>query len=890
MDGFSNRNIQFRSQPVPRSSSLWFWLILIFGVCVFCLPNLLPAEEDGEADVPNVDSFQVESTQPIEKEGVLAEEDGEVDFPPINTVQEKSTQPIEKEGILAEEGGEADAPNVDLFQMEGIQPIGREGILTEEDREADSSYITSVHVEGNQRIETEAILAVITTRKGDRLDYDQLDRDLRDIYRMKYFKDVKIDIKDGLEGKAVSFIVSEKPSIGEVVFDGNSKKKDEDLKEEVGINLYSILDDNEISQSINRLKDYYREKGYFNAEIKADLEPLPNNEVRVKYQVVENDKVYITKIEFLGNNKFDDDDLKDVMKSSEKGFFSWITDSGFLNEKMLEYDVHMITTFYHNNGYINAKVGEPDITFNDKGITITLEIEEGEQYSVSNVSVAGDLIMSEDAFLAQVLIGREGVFNREVLRNDILALKDIYVDAGFAYAEVSPRTKQDNEKHFVDITYVISKGPKVRFERINVIGNTITRDKVIRRELKAIEGGNFSGGALRDGTENLKRLGFFEDVEMLTRKGSTDDTMVLDVKVKEQSTGSFSVGAGYSSENSIFATFQISQSNLFGRGQKLQASASLGGVSSNFNISFTEPWLFDTRLSGTFTLYRSKQEYDNYTIDNTNVDEYSKKSFGGRLGVGFPLDKIDEFTRGSLLYTYDDTDISNVPFDASYAWKDMEGRNKTISITASVFRDTRDEPWNTTKGSYNSLSFEFAGRFLGGDIEFNKLRATSGWFFPFWWDTVFLVRGNFGFIGDKGEAEKPQTPSEYLSYDGISVPVYQRFRIGGLNSVRGFEAGSISPYDEVFKEYTGGLSMMYYNFEFRFPLLKSQGITGLVFFDTGNVWENHAYDFGDLRQSVGGGIRWYSPMGPLRIEYGKNLDPEDWEDSGKWEFSIGGGF
>ena len=567
--------------------------------------------------------------------------------------------------------------------MEGTQPIEREGILAEEDREADSSYIASVQVEGNQRIEKEAILAVITTRKGDRLDYDQLDRDLRDIYRMKYFKDVKIDIKDGLEGKAVSFIVSEKPSIGEIVFDGNSKKKDEDLKEEVGINLYSILDDNEISQSINRLKDYYREKGYFNAEIKADLEPLPNNEVRVKYQVVENDKVYITKIEFLGNNKFDDDDLKDVMKSSEKGFFSWITDSGFLNEKMLEYDVHMITTFYHNHGYINAKVGEPDITFNDKGITITLEIEEGEQYSVNSVAVAGDLIMAEDAFLAQVFIGREGVFNREVLRNDILALKDIYVDAGFAYAEVTPRTKQDNEKHFVDITYVISKGPKVRFERINVIGNTITRDKVIRRELKAIEGGNFSGGALRDGTENLKRLGFFEDVEMLTRKGSTDDTMVLDVKVKEKSTGSFSVGAGYSSENSIFATFQISQSNLLGRGQKLQASASLGGVSSNFNISFTEPWLFETRLSGTFTIYRTKQEYDNYTIDNVNVDEYKKESLGGRLGLGFPLDKIDEFTRGSLLYTYDDTDISNVPWNASAAWKSMEGRNVTSSITAS---------------------------------------------------------------------------------------------------------------------------------------------------------------------------------------------------------------
>ena len=354
MDAFSNKTIQFRSQSVSRSSSLWFWLI--FGVCVFCLPNLLSAEEDGEADVPYIDSVPVESAQPIEKEGILAEEDGEADVPNVDLFPVESAQPIEREGILAEEDGEVDVPNVDLFQVEGAQPIEREGVLAEGDGEADVPYIDSVRVEGNQRIEKEAILAVIMTRKGDRLDYDQLDRDLRDIYRMKYFKDVKIDIKDGPEGKTVSFIVSEKPSIGEIVFDGNRKKKEEELKEEVGIDLYSILDDNEISQSINRLLDYYREKGYFNAEIKADAEPLPNNEVRVKYQIVENDKIYVTKIEFLGNNKFDDGDLKDVMKSSEKGLFSWITDSGFLNEKMLEYDVHMITTFYHNHGYMHLQM------------------------------------------------------------------------------------------------------------------------------------------------------------------------------------------------------------------------------------------------------------------------------------------------------------------------------------------------------------------------------------------------------------------------------------------------------------------------------------------------------------------------------------------------------
>ena len=252
-------------------------------------------------------------------------------------------------------------------------------LLWAEEKSEDMPVISSIRVEGNQRIEKEAILAVVMTRKGDPLDFDKLDRDLRDIYRMTYFMDVKIDIKDSPDGKVITFIVTEKPSIGEIVFKGNKKLRDDQLKEEVGIKLFSILDDNEIRQSINRLTEFYREKGYYHAGIEDNIEPLPNNEVQLVYEIVEHDKVYVTEIKFIGNNKYDDDDLKDIMKSSEKGFFSWITDSGFLNKKLLEYDAHMITGFYHNNGYINARVGSPDIILNeDGGLTITIEIEEGE--------------------------------------------------------------------------------------------------------------------------------------------------------------------------------------------------------------------------------------------------------------------------------------------------------------------------------------------------------------------------------------------------------------------------------------------------------------------------------------------------------------------------------
>ncbi|MFH1293061.1 MAG: outer membrane protein assembly factor BamA, partial [Pseudomonadota bacterium] len=417
----------------------------------------------------------------------------------------------------------------------------------------------------------------------------------------------------------------------------------------------------------------------------------------------------------------------------------------------------------------------------------------------------------------------------------------------------------------MDITYTISKRQKVRFARVNISGNTVTRDKVIRREIKVIEGDYFSAKSLRRSTGNIQRLGFFEDVQIQTKKGSTEDLMVLDVNVKERSTGQFSIGAGYSSEDSAFGVFQISQNNLFGRGQRLQASAKIGGISSAFDISFLEPWLFDKPISGGIDVYKRSREYDEYTRD----------SLGGALLFGFPL-PIDEFIRGTVKYGYDDTDISEVPEDAALEIKEMEGQNVTSSMTFAITRDSRDRLWDTSKGSYNRLRFEYAGGVLGGDIGFNKYIATTGWYFPLFWDTVFLVKGTWGLV---------------VQRTGEELPVYQKFSIGGIQTVRGFEYESISPRDPETGDRIGGEKMMYYNVEFRFPLAKEQGVVGVVFFDAGNAFtKDETYTFNGIRTSAGGGIRWYSPVGPIRLEYGYNLDPLGDEPKGQWEFGMGGGF
>jgi outer membrane protein insertion porin family len=613
------------------------------------------------------------------------------------------------------------------------------------------------------------------------------------------------------------------------------------------------------------LKDHYRQKGYYNVEITERIEDLPNNEVAIIYQIKEGDKVSIRTIRFEGNVDFTDDDLKDLMETSEKGFFSFLTESGHLDRKQLESDVFKIRSFYHNSGYIKAQVGEPQISYEkDRGIIVVIEVNEGPQYSIGTVDIEGDLIREADELYRELKITKEKVYNREVIRSDILRLSEIYSNEGHAFVDVSPEIKEDDREHKVDISYQISKGKKVRFERIMITGNDKTRDKVIRRELKVVEGGYFSGKLLKRSGQNLHRLGFFEEVEVNTKRGSSEEEMILDIHIKERPTGMFSVGAGYSSVEKAIGMFEISQINLFGRGQSLSGRASLSTRSTRYTLSFTEPWLFDRPLSAGIDLYDWQYEYD----------EYTKDSKGGRLRFGFPLGL--EFTRGSVMYTYDDAEISDVAETASQVLRDMVGRNLTSSLTFSITRDSRDRRFDARKGSVNSLSLEYAGGVLGGDNYFTKYTARTAWFFPFFWDSAFSVQGRWGYV-----EKRP----------GGELPVYEKFTLGGMNTVRGFDYASISPVDPVTGDRIGGEKMMVYNVEYRFPLVKEQGVVGVLFFDAGNVLtKEEDWTFSGIRRSAGAGIRWYSPVGPLRLEWGYNLDQKPGEAKSNWEFTIGSPF
>jgi len=723
--------------------------------------------------------------------------------------------------------------------------------------------VAEVEVVGNVRIEKDAILAVMKTKKGERLDNQALDEDLKAIFKMGYFDDVLMEAHDVPEGKKIVIKVVERPSIGKIIFKGNKKISEEDLIKEFGIKQYSIFNEKKIKDGIVKLKEFYKKKGFYQADIHYEVSTLPNNQLELKVNIKEGSKIYITDIQFIGNKHFSSGKLKKIMETSEKGFFSWLTDSGILDKKKLEYDIQKLLAFYHNNGFITARVGDPKVEETEKGLRITIEVFEGERYKVRSVDIAGDIVVPVSELKKKLQMKKGEVFNREKVRSDVLAIMEATVDQGYAYAEVLPDIDQDDQAKEIGITYNIVKGEKVKVSRIEISGNTNTRDKVIRRELQINEGEYYSGSRLKESVDRLNRLGFFEEVETQLERRPEPDQVDLKVRIKEGHTGSLSFGGGYSSEVRGFIMSKISQQNFLGLGQTLSLSARLGGRGSEFDMSFVEPWLFDKPISFSTNAYRTTTDYD----------DFDRRSLGFGTGLGFPLRGLDRFTRGAIRYLIDSSDIYNLNPDASLLIRDMEGRNLTSSLSFVVSRDTRNRAWNPSKGSLNMASLEYAGGPLGGDVYFTRYTFRSAWFIELPFQTVFAAQGRWGFIEGRS---------------GGKLPVYQRFMIGGINTVRGFDFASISPKDPMTGEKIGGVKQMIYNVEFQFPLIKEQGVIGLIFADLGNVYTREEnMGFTNLRTSAGLGVRWYSPMGPLRLEWGKNLDPRPGEASSKWEFSVG---
>ena len=740
--------------------------------------------------------------------------------------------------------------------------------------------VAEVRITGNRRIEADAISRVIQTKAGSTYQKEQLSKDIKSIFEMGYFDDLQVDSATGPNGVIVTFHVKEKPTIRRINFTGNLRFNDEELKENLTITTGSILNIYKVRNNIDHIESMYKEKNYHQAEVTYKLTPLANNQADIEFVIQEGPKLYVTNIRFEGNKSFDAKTLKKEIKTSEKGFFHWITSSGDLDRTKLDQDAALLTNYYLNHGYINARVADPQVDLAEDGIHITFKIEEGARFKVGHIDVTGDLILPKEDLLKSLELGKSVYFNREKLRNDVIALTDLYGNYGYAYADVKPLVKENADQLIVNITYEIQKKQEVYYEKIFIDGNTRTRDKVIRRELLVHEQERFDGAALKKSIRRLYRLNYFEDIKVDSIKGSADDKMVLKLNVTEKPTGQFQFGAGYSSEENVFLVGSVVESNFLGRGQTLKVEGTVGSSTQRYNVGFTEPWLFDIPLSATVGLYDQVKDYI----------EYDRDSKGGSLGFSYP---IFEDTRIYLSYGYDSSDVTNIQEDADETIKELEGTLVTSSLALSLGYDTRDNIYSPTEGSKHIITLEYAG--LGGDVGFRKVVGETGWYFPLFKGLVGFVHGRAGTVTSNGG-------------DRI-LPDYEKFYLGGINSLRGFdfrgvhitntrvetEAGDdgvLGTSDDVtttVETVTGGTKMAQFNFEVLIPIVKKMGIMGVVFFDAGNVYED-SFDLGDLRRSAGYGFRWFSPLAPIRIEYGRVLDKREGESSGRWEFTMGSAF
>jgi len=818
-------------------------------------------------------------------------------FQPVSAIEELEGKPPTGDAQVRQIGGELggsyalygsltkigeqislDARLVDVANIRATYPIyvtkiGLEnlaGAVAELTREVgirilQKKKIYQIVITGNRRIEDEAIKLVIKSRSGDLYEPARLREDLTGIYRMGYFTDVRVEGEETPQGEVVTFVVTEKPTVERVDISGADVVSDKDIRTALGTKPYSILQESTLTQDEEKIRGLYRDKGYYNAEVSHSLEPLKENTVVVKFSIVENNKLYIKTITFSGNQAYSDSELKDVIKTSEKGFFFWFTESGILKKEQLEVDVDRLMAFYHTRGYMEAKVGSPKITNDERGIYLDFPVSEGLRYRVGKVELTGDDPNPEQQLVTSLRLGKEEYFNREALVRDLEKITNYYTDRGYAFAEVAPKIDKNPEQPVVNVAYEVRRGELVDFGRISISGNTKTRDKVIRRELEIVEGSRYDKASLQRSSENLKRLDYFESVDMDTAKGEpskgeTSKEMNVNVKVKEKSTSFASIGAGYSSADQAFILGQIAERNLGGRGQRLAFQGQIGGRSSRFSLGFTDPWLFDTPLSMSAELYNWTQQYTDYT----------KESWGGRLTFSYP---VWAYTRIYLGYLYDHAKVMDVDEDASTIIKDQEGIIRTSQVSTTLRRDTKDHAFLTTKGSDNALTVDYAGEVLGGDAAYYRVVGNSSWYFPLGWKLVGFLHGKAGYVDE---------------LPGGILPIYERFFLGGMNSLRGYAAGKVGPRDPATGDYLGGNKMALFNAELLFPIAEEQGIRGVLFFDAGNAFYNgDPIKITDFQADVGPELRWYSPLGPLRLAWGYALNPKSYQDSYKWQFSMG---
>ena len=743
--------------------------------------------------------------------------------------------------------------------------------------------VRGIAVEGNRRIETAAILARIGTTVGTPLDRRRLSDDLKAVYELGYFEEVEV-LDRGRDGDADLILrVVEKRSIKTVTFRGNEEIKAEDLTSAIGTQKFGLLDQHTLAEDVGKILQKYTDKGYFLVRVKPEIADLPENQAEVVFVIEENQPLVIRRINFVGNHFYTEDELRGWIETKEGGIMALFqgmgSSVGSYKQELFEIDKQRLLYQYLRKGFVNVKVAEPEVAIapDRKGLYLTIRLEEGEQYTVTSIDFSGDLIRDKDEFHALLQSRTDELFNYEVIQKDLQRISLVYQDEGYAFPNIIPRTHTNDEQHTLRLDFQVQKGLKTTVERIDILGNHSTRDKIIRRQILIAEGELYHASKLKESEFNLRSLGFFKEVKITHKTGSAEDRLILLVEVTEENTGTFTVGAAFNTLENFQFIAQIQKANLLGYGWTINLSARMGGRSKLFQVNFVEPYLLDSEVQLSLDAFNQENRFN----------DFSTLRQGGGATLGYPIYR--PYYRVSGGYNLENVELSNLTDFQKNLFKD----GLTSAVVLSVWRDSRIRisMFQTLSGTFTSASTRYAGTFLGGDHSFVEYTLKHLHHYP-------VYDGDLPLIG--GSQIELRSRLRYLaSVNGKPVPLHERYFPGGINSMRGFDfrslgpaiyvASGADPNSFVRKKFRiGGNKEFVLNLEYIMPLFREQNILWVTFFDLGNAFNNdEPINPLELRPATGVGLRWYSPIGPLRFEWGFPLDRRDDERSMVFEFSIG---
>ena len=730
------------------------------------------------------------------------------------------------------------------------------------------SIIDAIEITGNKRLPQELVESYLPYSEGMTYTSGLKKKIIKSLYSTKQFSDIKVTF-DPAFGKLL-IEVKENPQVNKVAFEDNEEIADSVLKKIISIKSRSVFTGAKVADDIKAIKEAYYTKGYQSVEVRPEYIKRDQNRIDVIYKIKEGSKTLVEKISFIGNHAFSDADLEAVISSKEYKWWKFLSSNDAYDPDRVDYDKELLRRYYMERGYadFSMKDGVAENNTRSNSLILNYTINEGLKYAFGNVDVQvqdTSLDINVDDIRALIDIEKNQTYSTKEVEKNIDRIVEQLSNLGYAFVEVIPMIRKNKDTRQISLTFDLKPGRRIYVNRINIEGNTRTQDNVIRRQMRLEEGDALQSNKLKRSKDRLTYLDYFSKVNITPEETSLPDKVDLNVKVEEQSTGEFNIGAGVSSYEGVLATLDVKENNFLGKGQQVRFGFSLSSKRKDFNLGITEPWFMGRELLAGADIYSKETSYD----DESSYDE---TTLGTGFRLGFP---IDEYKRNTVRFKIENKEVQDVDSDASQFIKDLEGDRNKFAVSNTFSIDTRDSKLAPTKGYNASWTAEYAG--FGGDISYVKNTVKGSYNYPITEDYILTVAGRTGYLLDIND----------------ETPITENFRMGGT-TLRGFAPSGIGPRDKVTDDALGGQFMIGHNVEMRYPIpgMQDTGVNGLLFWDGGLVTSlddpnNLAEDDSVYRQSIGTGVFWRSPLGPLRFEFGIPIVSAENDEKEVFSFSFG---